>query len=71
MILGRKAALLFSNVAEIVGSRIEAQRAHQENILSDFVCGHRVPCHRLTGIFLACNRRHLKSWVGNFSEGPF
>jgi hypothetical protein len=37
----------------------------------DFVCGHRVPCHRLTGTFVACNSRHLKSWVGNFSEGPF
>jgi hypothetical protein len=37
----------------------------------DFVCGHRVPWHRLTGTFLACNRRHLKSWIGNSSEGPF
>jgi hypothetical protein len=36
-----------------------------------FVCGHRVPCHRLTGTFVACNSRHLKSWVGNSSEGPF
>jgi hypothetical protein len=36
-----------------------------------FVCGHRVPWHRLTGAFVACNRRDLKSWVGNSSEGPF
>jgi hypothetical protein len=37
----------------------------------DFVCGHRVPWHRLTGTFVACNRCHLKSWIGNSSEGPF
>jgi hypothetical protein len=36
-----------------------------------FVCGRRVPWHRLTGAFVACNRRDLKSWVGNSSEGPF
>jgi hypothetical protein len=41
------------------------------HMLGDFVCGHRVPWHTLTGTFVACNRRHLKSWVGNFSEGPF
>jgi hypothetical protein len=35
------------------------------------VCGHQVVWHRLTGAFVACNRRYLKSWVGNFSEGPF
>jgi hypothetical protein len=43
--------------------------AHNE--MGYFVCGHRVPWHRLTGAFVACNRRYLKSWVGNFSEGPF
>jgi hypothetical protein len=32
MILSRKVALLFLKVAEIVGSRLEAQRAQQENI---------------------------------------
>jgi hypothetical protein len=37
----------------------------------DFVCGHRVPWHRLTDTFVACNRRPLKSWVGNSSEGPY
>jgi hypothetical protein len=36
-----------------------------------WVCGHRVLCHRLTGTFVACNSRYLKSWVANFLEGPF
>jgi hypothetical protein len=27
--------------------------------------------HRLTGTFVVCNRRYLKSWIGNSSEGPF
>jgi hypothetical protein len=36
-----------------------------------WVCGHRVPCHRLTGTFVACNSCHLKSRVANSSEGPF
>jgi hypothetical protein len=36
-----------------------------------WVCGHRVPCHRLIGTFVACNSRHLKSWVANSLEGPF
>jgi hypothetical protein len=40
-------------------------------ILGDFICGHRVPWHRLTGAFVAYNRRHLKSWVGNYSEGSY
>jgi hypothetical protein len=35
--------------------------------MGDFVCGHRVPWHRLTGTFVACNRRHLKSWIGNLA----
>jgi hypothetical protein len=35
------------------------------------VCGHRVPWHMLIGAFVACNRRNLKNWVGNSSEGPF
>jgi hypothetical protein len=36
---------------------------------SYLVCG-RVFYHRLTGTFVACNSRHLKSWVANFSEDP-
>jgi hypothetical protein len=49
----------------------EASQARGERSWGDFVCGHRVPWHRLTGAFVACNRRHLKSWVGNSSEGPY
>jgi hypothetical protein len=37
----------------------------------DLVCGHQVVWYRLTGAFVACNRRYLRSWVGNSSEGPF
>jgi hypothetical protein len=37
----------------------------------DSDCGHQVVWYRLTGAFVAYNRRYLKSWVGNSSEGPF
>jgi hypothetical protein len=29
----------------------------------------KISWHRLIGTFVACNRRYLKSWVGNFPEG--
>jgi hypothetical protein len=41
------------------------------SIVGYSVCGHQVVWHRLTGAFVAYNRRYLKSWVGNSSEGPF
>jgi hypothetical protein len=56
----------YSNASLSIGEREEGGV-----MAGDFVCGHRVPWHRLTCAFVACNRRYLKSWVGNSSEGPF